>query len=267
LKVLENIHYVECPVYEDFTGIGIILGGRVTLVDAGTKGSFRDVVFPYLRGLGRRPEEVELAVITHEHGDHFEGLPELKEVSRVKVAAHEAAARRIEGGVDRLLRDGERLRAEGLELEVVHTPGHSPGSICLYQPSLKLLFTGDSVQGNGTIIQGIAIYGDRDIYLNSMRRLSRLPVETLVAAHRYRPGSGAVLRGEEGRGFISESIRQVERYEAELRRLLASKAQLPTVEELNEKMCAIFAPGSTRSYFGASTIAGYLERYKAGRWK
>jgi len=267
LKVLENVHYVECPVYEEFTGIGIILGERITLVDAGTKGSFRDVVFPYLRGLGRRPEEIELAVITHEHGDHFEGLPELKEVSRVKVAAHEAAARRIDGGVDMLLSDGQRLRAQGLELEVVHTPGHSMGSICLYEPRLRLLFTGDSVQGNGTIIQGIAIYGDRDVYLSSMRRLSQLPVETLIAAHRYRPASGAVLRSEEARSLIFESVRQVERYETELRRLLAGRAQPPTVEELNEKLCARFAPGSTRSYFGASTIAAYLERYKAGEWK
>lgn len=267
MKVRENVHYVECPVFEDFTGVGIILGDGIALVDAGTKGSIRDVVFPYLRGLGRRPEEVKLVLVTHEHGDHFEGLPELREVARVKVAAHEAAARRITGGVDTLLRDGERLRAEGLELEVLHTPGHSPGSICLYEPSLKLLCSGDSVQGNGTVIQGIASYGDRDTYLNSMRRLARLPLEMLVAAHRYRPASGAVLRGEEARGLIVESIRQVERYEAELRRLLEGRAQLPSVEELNEQMCAVFAPGSTRSYFGASTIAGYLERYKAGRWR
>ncbi|MEM3046457.1 MAG: MBL fold metallo-hydrolase, partial [Candidatus Bathyarchaeia archaeon] len=146
-------------------------------------------------------------------------------------------------------------------------PGHSPGSICLYEPRLRLLFTGDSVQGNGTVIQGIALYGDRDVYLNSMKRLRQLPVETLVAAHRYRPASGAVLRGEEARAFISESIRQVERYEAELRRLIAGKTQLPTAEELNRQMCALFTPGSTRPEYGAWTIAGYLERYKAGEWK
>ncbi|MEM2905105.1 MAG: MBL fold metallo-hydrolase [Candidatus Bathyarchaeia archaeon] len=267
MKVLENVHYVECPLMEDFTGISIVLGDTVAVVDAGLEGSFRDVVFPYLRGLGRRPDEVELAVITHEHGDHFEGLPELRRVSRVKVAAHEAGAKSIEPGVDMLLRDGDRLKAGGLELEVIHTPGHSPGSICLYEPRLRLLFTGDSVQGNGTVIQGIALYGDRDVYLNSMKRLGQLPVETLVAAHRYRPASGAVLRGEEARAFISESIRQVERYEAELRRLIAGKTQLPTAEELNRQMCALFTPGSTRPEYGAWTIAGYLERYKAGEWK
>lgn len=267
MRVLENVHYVECPLMEDFTGIGIILGDMITVVDAGLEGSFRDVVFPYLRDLGRRPQEIDLAVITHEHGDHFEGLPELRKVSRVKVAAHEAGANSIEPGVDMLLRDGDRLKAGGLELEVIHTPGHSPGSVCLYEPRLRLLFTGDSVQGNGTLIQGIALYGDRDIYLNSMRRLSQLPVETLVAAHRYRPASDAVLRGEEARGLISESILYVERYEAELRRLLAGTAQVPTAEELNRQMCALFTPGSTRPEYGAWTIASYLERYKAGKWK
>ncbi|MEM3693350.1 MAG: MBL fold metallo-hydrolase [Candidatus Bathyarchaeia archaeon] len=261
MRVLEYVHYVECPLYEDFTGVGIIFGeGRIALVDAGTKGSLKGFIFPYLKALGRHPEEIDLAIITHEHGDHFGGLPELREVSKAKVAAHEATKRRLGNGVDMILRDGERLKAGKLELQVLHTPGHSEGSICLYEASLRLLFTGDSVQGNGTIIQGIAIYTDWDAYLRSMERLSELPIETLIAAHRYRPMGKAVLKGEEARGFILESIRQAERYEEALKDLIAERMPPYSVEELNERMCALFAQGSSRPHYGASTIRAYLAK-------
>lgn len=261
MRVLEDVHYVECPLYEDFTGVGIILGDRgIVLVDAGTRGSLKDFVFPYLKGLGRRPEEIELVIITHEHGDHFEGLQELREFSSAKVAAHEVASRHIGESVEIILKDGERLVAGNLQLEVLHTPGHSEGSICLYEPKLRLIFTGDSVQGNGTIIQGIAIYTDWDAYLRSMERLSQLPIEILISAHRYRPMEKAILKGEEAREFIVESIRQVGRYEEALKSLLAERKTPLSIEELNERMCSLFAPGSSRPQYGASTIRAYLAK-------
>jgi glyoxylase-like metal-dependent hydrolase (beta-lactamase superfamily II) len=82
---------------------------------------------------------------------------------------------------DFFLKEGE-LSVDGLELQVFLTPGHSPGSVCLYWPLHKALFTGDLVFKDGlgrTDLPG----GDGTKIKESIRRMSQLDVELLLSGH------------------------------------------------------------------------------------
>jgi glyoxylase-like metal-dependent hydrolase (beta-lactamase superfamily II) len=82
---------------------------------------------------------------------------------------------------DFFLQEGD-LSLDGLEMKVYHTPGHSPGSVCLYWPVQKALFTGDLVFKEGlgrTDLPG----GDGALIKESIQRMSQLDVELLLSGH------------------------------------------------------------------------------------
>jgi hydroxyacylglutathione hydrolase len=88
-----------------------------------------------------------------------------------------------------LLKEGE-LMVDDMAFQVIHTPGHSPGSICLYWPEMKALFSGDVVfnQGIGRVdLPG----GDGEALKQSIERLTRLEVEYLL------PGHGDIVSGRD----------------------------------------------------------------------
>jgi len=237
MQVTDHIHLVKDPPSNDFigfTGVYIVLGKEICLIDAGYHRTPEDRVFPYLKQLGRDPSEISLVVLTHGHGDHYEGVPAIRQASNAKVAVHEADApliefdgdaelfrrlhvkypdlfRAVRGDVNRLpkadilLKDGDRLNLAGMEVQVIHIPGHQEGSIALYQPDEHLLFTGDSVSGDF-----LHFYGELEENLAAIKRLTELRVDLLLASHRYPPATDAVLRGSEAKAFMERSIQAVE---------------------------------------------------------
>ncbi|MCL4393898.1 MAG: MBL fold metallo-hydrolase, partial [Chloroflexi bacterium] len=93
--------------------------------------------------------------------------------------------------VTRLLQDGDVIDLGGVTLQVLHTPGHSPGSISLYCPEDEALITADAVQPVG----GLPLYADLAATRASMRRLLDLPrVTTLYCAHAEQPYVGDAVR-------------------------------------------------------------------------
>lgn len=107
--------------------------------------------------------EIDYLINTHCHYDHISGLLEIKEKTGGKVLAHEIDSEAIESGskdkilsnifgvnyhklqVDIKLVDGDSISLGNLNLQVIHTPGHTMGSICLYEPKSKALFSGDTI--------------------------------------------------------------------------------------------------------------------------
>jgi len=78
------------------------------------------------------------------------------------------------------LADGQRISVAGVELQVIHTPGHSPGSVCLYAPALGTLFSGDTLFHGGPGATGRS-YSDFPTIIESITtRLLTLPAETIV---------------------------------------------------------------------------------------
>ncbi|MGQ9514395.1 MAG: MBL fold metallo-hydrolase [Thermoproteota archaeon] len=243
MRVTKDIHLIECPLQKIFTGVYAILGDRIALFDAGLPESPESTIFPYIESLGRDPSEISLVIMSHGHDDHFGGAKAIKERSNATVAAHIKDAAYVESPnklwldlhrrfpkyypqpkeeeisagekmgvkVDILLEDGMTIDIGPFIARVVHTPGHTDGSICLYDEKRKLLITGDSVQGRGTVLQsGPLIYGDLDAYLESINRLKLLDPNMMLLDHQYLPMESAILGKFEAREMLKESIRCVE---------------------------------------------------------
>jgi glyoxylase-like metal-dependent hydrolase (beta-lactamase superfamily II) len=86
---------------------------------------------------------------------------------------------------DRLLSDGEELLLEGpttQRWQVLHTPGHAPGHVCLFEPTLGQVVVGDMVASEGTILIEPGD-GDMRVYLEQLRRLEALGARTALPAH------------------------------------------------------------------------------------
>lgn len=194
----------------------LVAEGRVTLIDTGTA---RDVgrVVAEIERLGHRPSELRSIILTHAHSGHTGGVNGLVNQSGAQVLAHREEVSylkrtrslpsssfsgrvmnwiddRMSGGVGPIhvatsLDDGIVLDVLG-GLRVVHSPGHTPGSICLYQEEAGILFCGDLLfNGNPFTRRGglqfapRAFSGDPRAAEHSTRQLSPLKVRVLCVGH------------------------------------------------------------------------------------
>ncbi|TJZ80224.1 MBL fold metallo-hydrolase [Rhodococcus oryzae] len=130
---------------------------------------------------GRR---VKAIVLTHGHNDHVTVAPELSERLDAPILLHPADDvlwRMTHPDVAHLpLEDGQRIAVAGTEIQAIHTPGHSPGSTCLYLPEAGELFSGDTLFSGGPGATGRS-FSDFPTIIGSIRdRLFALPAETRV---------------------------------------------------------------------------------------
>jgi glyoxylase-like metal-dependent hydrolase (beta-lactamase superfamily II) len=125
--------------------------------------------------------------LTHLHRDHVGGANHLRKKLDVPVAAHPVTARDLEGVVeiDRTFLENERLELggkPGWSLQVLHTPGHARGHVCVFEARNGSLVTGDLMAGLGTVVIDPP-EGHMATYLESLRRMQALPVTALFPAH------------------------------------------------------------------------------------
>lgn len=148
----------------------LLMGNNLTLVDTGFRGRMTQIL-KEVRRLGYSPSDIGNIIITHHHADHIGSLAMLKKVTQAKIIAHPADAPYIDGRlpqpgptaprwlrwpltpllrlwttapviVDILVNDGDELPIlDGTR--ILHTPGHTPGSICLFLPRERLVIAGD----------------------------------------------------------------------------------------------------------------------------
>jgi glyoxylase-like metal-dependent hydrolase (beta-lactamase superfamily II) len=127
-----------------------------------------------------------LAVLcTHAHDDHVRFAPAIGQRLGAPVLLHPAdrpvwALTHPDRAPDDTLRDGQIITVSGAAVEVIHTPGHSPGSVCFRVPALGLVFTGDTLFQGGPGATGRS-FSDHPTIIASIRdRLLTLPAETVV---------------------------------------------------------------------------------------
>lgn len=210
MEIAPGVHAIELTSVRvraiELTSVRVhaILEDEITLIDAGLPGSRRGIE-RYLRRVGRSLSDVRRVVVTHGHPDHAGGARELARRG-IEILMHPADADRVRVGIGDAVRrpsrgrffaaitptppeitpvvDGQILPVLG-GLQVVHTPGHTPGSICLYGIRDRIVFTGDVLQRRrGRVTYASGLYSDDHAQARrSVQRLADLDVEMIVFAH------------------------------------------------------------------------------------
>jgi len=223
MEIVYGIHQVD--------GINgncyVVARDGLVLIDTGLPGNCRKILAYVRDKLRQDPANIRTIILTHSHPDHTGNASELKGITGAKIAIHEADAEYVSGkrshplpkgargllirfmGVflrsptfqpDILLKDGETIAG----FTCIHTPGHTPGSICLLDPGSGTLFSGDLLRYNGERIEGPPPQFTPDMgeAMRSVKKISSQEFENLLSGH------GVPLKGGAS-GKVKEFARQI----------------------------------------------------------
>ncbi len=207
----------------DHTEVYLLEGERLALVDTCTAPDPQKYIAPALANIGRSLADIDVIINTHGHWDHAGGNEAVRRAApECEILIHPAERKivdpdwlfdsmqlpvlellglhdDIEAGrrelrllmgqppeFTGLLSDGDVIDlGRGIELKVIHTPGHSPGCVSLYWEGEGIVITGDSAPGNSAIEGTVPIVMDPAVYDASLKRLLDLDLNLLCQGHHY----------------------------------------------------------------------------------
>lgn len=184
--------------------------GALTLIDTGMSRDVKKILNYIETKMSKKPSDVKTIILTHCHIDHVRGAYEMKKATGARVAIHELDADYLSGkkrmpfprgatGVlfrifapffkftpvepDLRLKEND-LIGDG-RFAVIHTPGHTPGSISLYDKERKLVFVGDTIRYIKGKLQGPpkAFTPDMREAVRSVRKISNLDFDAMLGGH------------------------------------------------------------------------------------
>jgi len=175
------------------------------VVDAGT-GMFADTTLEEMSRIVPL-QKIGRIVLTHCHYDHLGGAAKFQKATGGRIYLHEVEADPIKAGEINLvipemfgaklgqldiepLKTGMRLKTGSAEFEVLHTPGHSPGSISLHDPKSASAIVGDTVFCDGGVGRWDLPGGDLGQLVSSIRRLQKMQLKNIY------PGHGSYAEGD-----------------------------------------------------------------------
>jgi hydroxyacylglutathione hydrolase len=204
-----NFTEVKTGIYW-FKGVSnfyLVIDNESFVVDTGLPGKAGQLE-NCLKSLGKNPREIGVIVLTHHHFDHTGSLNKIQNLTEARIAVHKDDWPYVSGQksydgpffmkpitklmnliynikpvkTDMVLVDGDKIG----EYNIIHTPGHTPGSICLYNPLNKVLFVGDNMSFSKGILNPPSgrLLPDPVNYRKSMEKLGKLDVETILPGHR-----------------------------------------------------------------------------------
>ena len=206
MEVLPGIHQI--PGLRWSNAYLLVEEEGLTLVDAGIPGSGRNI-FRYIQSIGRHPQELHQVLLTHSHPDHIGPLKSVSHSTGATITVHRADTRQRKGSEARWLHypgqlllfpgnlpflhripahwfieDGQVLPVLG-GLQVLHTPGHTAGSVCFYLAAQGVLLTGDTLLGDGYNFRRPVPFPGTNFrdYRASVERLAGLSFETALTGH------------------------------------------------------------------------------------
>jgi glyoxylase-like metal-dependent hydrolase (beta-lactamase superfamily II) len=181
MQVTERIHAIKIPfeipvspemTVDRFAFVYLIFGDSIHLIDSGVAGA-ESIIWEYIKKQGREPKEVSTLILTHSHPDHIGAAKSIKNQTGCNIFAHPYEQEWIEDTeqqfknrpvpgfqtlvegsvkVDKLIENEEVLKLEkDIICKIIHTPGHSQGSISLLFEKDKSLFTADALVYPGDI--------------------------------------------------------------------------------------------------------------------
>ncbi len=182
-----NIGYLDC-------------GEHKVLIDSGT-GMFTEKLEQDLQGLGVSLDAITDIVLTHSHIDHVGGVIPLLKEGNPKIHAHKADADMINSGnmsptlsetfgsripqfeIEGVLEDADVIDFGDLKVKVLHTPGHSAGSICLHLEEQGLIFTGDTMFSGSSFGRVDLPGGNARELVDSLKKLSEIDFQIALPGH------------------------------------------------------------------------------------
>ncbi|MBI5680421.1 MAG: MBL fold metallo-hydrolase [Methanobacterium sp.] len=208
MEITKHVHAIKIPfqvktdagILERFVYSYLINGNEICLIDSGVSSS-KEIIFNYMDKIGLRPDDISLMILTHSHPDHIGSAKSIQEKSNCEIAAHQGEIPWIEDvelqekerpvpnfhslvegsvNVNMNLADGDLIDLGGdITLKVIHTPGHSKGSISIFIEEECVLFTGDAVPIKGDL----PIYDDFNESIRSVDKLKRIEgINVLLAS-------------------------------------------------------------------------------------
>lgn len=215
MKLEKDLYaYLWQNPYENNCNTYVIRGEETVLIDPGHSRYLSQV----LEQMGKdkmSPDAIDLIILTHSHPDHLEGVDEFLD-NPVKIAlSREEERYLLESGkllyemmgqpppkvrIDFYLKEGD-LHVGEMTFQIYQTPGHSPGSLSIYWPARKALFTGDLIFRGG-IGRTDFPEGNSRLLMDSIEKLADLNTEILL------PGHGEIVTGREEVLKNFEFIRQ-----------------------------------------------------------
>ena len=192
-----EIHCIYGVEYD--SNIYIVKGAEPALIDCGT-GLHSEYVEERIKEI-INPSEIKKIILTHEHYDHCGGVRKIYELTgkKARILSHINASKKIETGdsdfakmlggtmpkmpVDVKLRDGDVLKIGDETFNVLHTPGHTPGCICLYSEKSRSLFSGDTVFAYGSFGRYDFPGGDPKQLRQSIEKLANLDILNIYPGH------------------------------------------------------------------------------------
>jgi hydroxyacylglutathione hydrolase len=204
LEIIKDIHEVD-----DVSGHAYLVGddSELVLIDTGMPGNASKII-DYIVKINKEPSEVKWIVLTHYHLDHVGSVQKLKALTGAAVAIHEDDVEFVaekktlpspKGVIgilvkvasffyktptvqpDIILHEADRIG----NLAVVHTPGHTPGSISLYDSEKKVIFVGDAFRFVDGKIEGPPerFTIDMDEGLKSIGKICQLEFDVMLSGH------------------------------------------------------------------------------------
>ena len=129
-------------------------------------------------------DEIDAVYLTHAHTDHAGALTEYDVPFYVHPAEADAEVLADAAGEPRTLEEGDTVEMGDATFGVLHTPGHSPGSVSYWCPEERVVFSGDLVFENGAPGSTDTLGGDSDVLRKSLERLESLGAERAYPGHR-----------------------------------------------------------------------------------
>jgi ribonuclease/clavin/mitogillin len=180
------------------TNTAVFGGDRLLIVEPATPHPAEQArLAALLASLQAEGREVVGILLTHHHVDHIGHAEGLRERLGVPILAHPATAARLDFSVDQHVDEGWSIDlGGGHRVEILHTPGHAPGHIVVWERASNVAHVGDLVAGEGTILVDPSDDGDMGLYLDSLRRMQSLAEQ--VEAERgvapiFVPAHGRIL--------------------------------------------------------------------------